>query len=164
MLEEPHVIGESSMNLMTIFMDKVLDHMDEMSPDMDSLRSKNAELGDKFTKLEEDHENLKLRYEYIDLKYGKAKKKVNNFEAMKDQGLDEITKLQKSLDDARNQISIRKKVIGQGLVGGTANVKVKELDPYDGMWSAKSLSNFVWDVSKYVEFLEILDEEVMKCR
>lgn len=43
-------------------------------------------------------------------------------------------------------------------------MKVKELDPYDGMWSAKSLSNLVWDVSKYVEFLGILDEEVMKCR
>lgn len=70
-VEEPQVIGESNMNPEKIFMDKVLGYMDEMSLEMDSLKAENAKLGNNFTKLEEVHGELKVRYQYTKWKYAK---------------------------------------------------------------------------------------------
>jgi len=42
-----------------------------------------------------------------------------------------------------------KKLVGEGPIGGTTHVKVKEPHSYDGMRSEKELDNFLWDMDKY---------------
>jgi len=63
-VEEPQVTSESSMTPETIFMNKILDHMDETTLKISALEVENVELRDNFMNQEEDHENLKVRYEY----------------------------------------------------------------------------------------------------
>lgn len=92
-LEEEPMTGRSSMNVEEIFMKKVLDYMDEMTSKMDTLKAENLEIRDKFTKKEEDHGNLKSRYEYLEWKYRQTKNEVREFGAAKDKGIEYITKL-----------------------------------------------------------------------
>ena len=62
---EESVICESSMNPKEIFMNKILECIDEIASEMDALKVENVELRDKFTKQEEEKENLKVQYEYV---------------------------------------------------------------------------------------------------
>lgn len=89
----------------------------------------------------------------------KTEKEVNDIGAARDQGLEEISKLQKELDNARNEIVVFKKAVGQGSIGGVAHVKVKEPESYDGMRGVKALGNLLWDIEQYLEHLDILDDE-----
>lgn len=68
-------------------------------------------------------------------------------------------KLQKYLGDARNEIVVLKKAIGQNSSGGVAHVKVKVPDSYDGTRSAKNIGNFLWDMEQYLEHLGMSEEE-----
>jgi len=143
----------------TIFMDNLLDCIEEFVVEVALSKAKNVEFRDKYTKMEEAYENLKVRYEYTERKYAQTKKEVKNIGAARDQGFDEILKLQKSPDDGQNEIVVLKKFVGQGPIGSTARVKVKETDFYDGMRSAKALGNFLWDMEQYLECLGIPDDE-----
>lgn len=71
----------------------------------------------------------------------------------------EILKLQIDLEDAQNEITILKKVVGHNLGGREAHVKVKEPDSYDGTRSAKTHGNFLWDMEQYLERLGMSNEE-----
>jgi len=94
-----------------VFMNKMLDLMDETTLKISALEAENVELRDNFMNQEEDHENLKVRYEYLESQYGETTSEVKNFEVVKDQGLEEITKLQKCLDEALNKIVISKEAV-----------------------------------------------------
>lgn len=59
--------------------------------------------------------------------------------------------MQKSLDNARDEIAVLKKAIRHNLGGGMSHVKVKEPEPYDGTISAETLGNFLWDMKQYLE-------------
>jgi len=80
---------------------------------------------------------------------------------VKDQVFEEITKLQKCLDEALNEIFILKNAVAKGLVGGAAHTKIEELDSYDRVRSAKTLGNVLWDMEQYLEYLGISNEEAM---
>lgn len=81
-VEEPQGTKESSRDAKTIFTDKVLDKMEEFASEMASLKAENVEMRD--TKWQ----------------YAQTEKDVKEIGATRDQGLEEILKLQKSLDDA----------------------------------------------------------------
>ena len=67
---------------------------------------------------------------------------VKDIEAWRDQGMEEIEKLQKSLFEAMNKVTILKKTLGKGSIGGASNIKIKEIDSYDGVRSTKFLETF----------------------
>jgi len=54
------------MNSDTVFMNKMLDPMDETTLKISALEAENVELRDNFMNQEEEHENLKVRYEYLE--------------------------------------------------------------------------------------------------
>jgi len=88
-----------------------------------------------------------------------TEREVKEIGIARDQGLEKISELQKDHEDARNEIAVLKKATGHNSGGGVAHVKVKEPDSYDGMRSAKTLGNFLWDMEQYLEHLGMFDEE-----
>jgi len=52
--------------------------------------------------------------------------KVKEIEEARDRGLAEIVNLQKSLDEARDEIEVLKKVVRHNLGGGVPHLKFKE--------------------------------------
>ena len=91
-IEEPQVTSESSMDFETVFMDRLLDHMEEFSLKVASLEVENDEFRDKFMNLEEEHQNLKVQYEYTEWNYAQTQKEVKNIGVARSQGFDEIFK------------------------------------------------------------------------
>lgn len=91
-VEEPQVTSESSTDVKTVFMDRVLDHMEEFSSKVASLEVENDEFRDKCTNLEEEHQNLKVQYDYTGWNYVQTQKEVKIIGVARDQGLDEILK------------------------------------------------------------------------
>ena len=67
--------------------------------------------------------------------------------------------LKKSLDEARDEIAVLKKAVRHNSGGGVPHVKVKEPESYDGARSAKTLSNFLWDMEQYLECLGLSNDE-----
>lgn len=73
--------------------------------------------------------------------------------------MEEIVKLQKILTESREEIVILKKFVGKNSIGGVAHIKIKEPNSYDGMRSAKTLGNFLWDMEQCLERLGLTSEE-----
>jgi len=67
--------------------------------------------------------------------------------------------LWKSINKARYEIAVLKKVMRHNSSGGVPHVKVKELESYDGTRSAKTLGKFLWDMEQYLERLGLFDDE-----
>ena len=67
--------------------------------------------------------------------------------------------LEKSLDQAKDEVAVLKKVVRHGSGGGVPHVKVKEPESFDGTRSAKTLGNFLWDMEQYLERLGLSDDE-----
>ena len=83
--------------------------------------------------------------------------RVKEVEEARDQGLAEIAnlkesldKVNKSLDEAKDEIAVLKKVVRHNSGGGVPHVKVKEPESSDGTRNAKSLGNFLWDMELYL--------------
>eukprot|EP00253_Pinus_taeda_P009588 PITA_09588 len=95
----------------------------------------------------------------IDLVVEEQKAFSKDVEASRDQGLMEIMDLNKSLDEAKDEIAVLKKAVRHGSGGGVPHVKVKEPDSFDGIRSAKTLGNFLWDMEQYFERLGLSDDE-----
>jgi len=85
--------------------------------------------------------------------------RVKEVEPARDQGLAEIVDLNKSLDEAKDEIAVLKEAVRHGLGGGVPHVKVKESESFDGTRSAKTLGNFLWDMEQYLEQLGLSDDE-----
>ena len=100
--EEPQAIGESNMNIEAIFMNNMLDQMDVLNMNMDALEAENAELRENFIEQGESQADLKMRDEYLEWRYEKTMNELNKFEVAKNQGMEEIVKLWKSLSEALN--------------------------------------------------------------
>lgn len=67
--------------------------------------------------------------------------------------------MEKSLDEAIDEIAVLKKAVRNNSGGGVPHVKVKEPESYDGTRSAKNLGNFLWDMEQYLERLGLSDDE-----
>ena len=79
--------------------------------------------------------------------------RVKEVEEARDQRLAEIVNLKesldkanKSLDEAKDEITVLKKAVRHNSGGGVPHVKVKEPESYDGTRNAKTLGNFLWDM------------------
>ena len=84
--------------------------------------------------------------------------RVKEVEEARNHSLAEIVNLRKSLDEARDEITVLKKAVRHNL-GGVSHVKVKEPESYDGTRSAKTLGNFFWDMVQYLERLGLPNDE-----
>jgi len=111
------------------------------------------------SKMREELKELRTQHEYTDLMSTQLEVRVKEVEEARDQGLAEIVGLRKSLDEARDEITMLKKVVRHNSSGGVPHVKVKELEFYDGTRSTKTLGNFLWDMEQYLERLGLSDDE-----
>ena len=111
------------------------------------------------SKMREELDELRTQHEYTGLKCTQLEDEVKEIGEARDRGLAEILNLQKSLDEARDEIAVLKKVVRCNLGGGVPYVKVKELKSYDGTRSGKTLGNFLWDMEQYLECLGLSDDE-----
>ena len=87
------------------------------------------------------------------------KVRVKEAEEARDRGLAEIVDLQKSLDEAKDEIAVLKKAMRHNSGGGVPHVKVKEPESFDGTRGAKTIGNFLWDMEQYLERLGLSDDE-----
>ena len=101
--------------------------------------------------MREELEELRTQHEYTDLMCTQLELTVKEVEEARDQGLAEIVNLRKSLDEAKDEIMVLKKVVRHNSGGGVPHVKVKEPESYDGTRSEKTLGNFLWDMEQYLE-------------
>lgn len=110
-------------------------------------------------KMREEFDELWVPYEYTEWKHTQLEEEVKEIRKARYQGLAEILNLQKTLDEAKDEITVLKKVMRHNSGGGVSHVKVKEPESYDGTRSAKTLGNFLWDMEQYLEHLGLPDEE-----
>lgn len=109
--------------------------------------------------MREELDELQTQHKYIDLMCTQLAVKVKEIEEARDRGLAEIVNLQKSLDEARDEIAVSKKVVRHYSGGGVPHVKVKEPKSYDGTRNANILGNVLWDMEKYLECLGLSNDE-----
>ena len=110
-------------------------------------------------KLREEFDELQTQYEYTDLMCTQLEIRVKEVEESRDQGLAKIVNLKKTLEDTRNELAVVKKVVGHNSGGGVPHKKIKEPESYDGTRKEKTLGNFLWDMEKYLEQLNLVDGE-----
>jgi len=141
-------------------MEKVLLRMEVMETSWDKKMDLFAKEQEANLKMKEEVDELWTQQEYIDLICTQLEARVKEVEEVRDQGLTKIMDLKKSLDEARDEITVLKKVVRHNSGGGVPHVKVKELESYDGTRSAKTLGNFLWDMEQYLECLGLSDDEM----
>ena len=108
------------------FMEKVLEKME----DLEEFWTKKMDLIERDqeanSKMREEIEELRTQHEYTDIMCTQLEVRVKEVEEARDQGLAEIVGLRKSLDEARDEIAVLKKVVRHNSSGGVPHVKVKE--------------------------------------
>ena len=109
--------------------------------------------------MREELDELRTQHEYTDLLCIQLEVRVKEVEEARDWGLAEIVDLQKSLDEARDEIAVLKKAVRHNSGGGVPHVQVKEPESYDGTRNEKALGNFLWDMEQYLEGLNLSDCE-----
>ena len=152
MAGESHVeTRESSHDVNLAFTKRILERMEEL----DSYWTMKMKLVMKYqeanSKMREELNELRTQHEYTDLKCTQLEDEVKEIGEARDRGLAEILNLQKYLNDANDEITVLKKVVRHNSGGGVSHVKIKQLESYDGTRSAKTLSNFLWDMEQYLE-------------
>ena len=140
-------------------MEKVLLRMEVMETSWDKKMDLYIKEQEANSKMKEELNELRTQHEYTDLMCTQLEVRVKEVEEARDQGLAEIMDLKKSLDEARDEITVLKKSMRHNSGGGVPHVKVKEPESYDGTRSAKTLGNFLWDMEQYLEGLGLSDDE-----
>jgi len=150
-----HGVQDATITLM----EKVLLRMEVMETSWDKKMELFTREQEANSKMKEELNELRTQHEYTDLMCTQLEVRVKEVEEARDQGLAEIMDLKKSLDEARDEITVLKKSMRHNSGGGVPHVKVKEPESYDGTRSAKTLGNFLWDMEQYLEGLGLSDDE-----
>ena len=101
--------------------------------------------------MKEELQELRTQHEYTDIMCTQLEVRVKEVEEVRDHSLVEIMDFKKSLDKARDEIAVLKKVVRHNSGGGVPHVKVKEPESFNGTRSEKTLGNFLWDMEQYLE-------------
>jgi len=124
-------------------MEKMMLRMEAMETSWDKKMDLFTQEQEANAKMKEEFNEFWTHHEYIDLMFTQFEIRVKEVEEERNQGLAKIVNLKKSLDEARDEIAVLKKVVRHNSGGGVPHVKVKEPESYDGIRNAKILGNFV---------------------
>eukprot|EP00253_Pinus_taeda_P015291 PITA_15291 len=122
--------------------DATLEYMEKVLVRMESLENSWNQEVDSLTKEREAISKVKEELEGLRTQHDELK-----------------TSTSKALEEAKDEISVLKRVVRHNSGIGVPHVKVKELESYDGTRSAKTLGNFLWDMKQYLERLGLPDGE-----
>lgn len=160
MVGETHVVlGESSHIATEAFIERILERMEELESYWTAKMAMVMKDLEANAKMREELNELRTQHKYTNLKCTQLEDEVKEIGEARDRGLAGILNLQKSLDDANDDIMVLKKVVRHNSSGGVSHVNIKEPESYDGTRSAKTLGNFLWDMEHYLECLGLSNDE-----
>ena len=133
--------------------------MEKLKISLMDLREDNEDLWENYMTLKTRNDTMVVRSEYTEWHIGEYLKKLEDIDQSKDRVVDELAKTHTKIKDLECEMILLKRATGQGSSRGSAHIKVKEPDSYDGTRNEKTLGKFLWDMEQYLNRLAIPHED-----